>query len=70
MSEPVSKPIHINESEYGENQWRNGGFLIKDGKRYAAGQSAVFHRAQQNKHINIGFLSVKIKSGLSNCEIK
>ena len=46
MSEPVFEPIHINESENGENQWRNGGFLIKDGKRYAAGQSAVFHRAQ------------------------
>ena len=70
MSEPVFEPIHINESENSENQWRNGSFLIKDGKRYAAGQSAVFHRAQKNKQINFVFLSVKIKSDFSNCEVK
>ena len=70
MSHSVFKPIHINESENGENQWWNGSLLIKNGKRYTARQSAIFHRAKENKQINIIFLSMKIKSDFSNREVK
>ena len=53
MSGSVFNPIHVNESENGENQWRNGDFRTKDSQRYTAGQSAVFHRAQKNEKINL-----------------
>jgi hypothetical protein len=64
----IFKPIHIDESENSENQRWKSSLLVKEDKRYAAGQSTVFHSAQKKKRGIFIFGIMKIISDFSNRE--
>ena len=51
----IFKPIYINERENGEHQCWKSRFLVKNNKRYATGQSVIFHSAQKKKRSNFIF---------------
>ncbi len=55
----IFEQIYINERENGEHQCRKSRFLVKNSKRYATGQSAIFHSTQKKKRSNFIFWNVK-----------
>ena len=63
----IFEQIYINERENGEHQCRKSRFFVKNNKRYAAGQSAIFHSTQKKQRSNFIFGNVKKSPTFTDC---